>query len=156
MRNKLTVTLEFWILVYVEYCLLLFHRFNTSLLEDTYCINHKVFHCSRPTLKLDQKICLRLVVVWKLLCFYLSIICLCCSEPRFHFLHHNSHCIVMCDCKSFVCECLCFLFCFFANSTAATLASSLCSWLLFVHIFTFTFSHLADAFIQSDLQLGNT
>ncbi len=23
-------------------------------------------------------------------------------------------------------------------------------------IFTFTFSHLADAFIQSDLQLGNT
>ncbi len=26
----------------------------------------------------------------------------------------------------------------------------------YYHTFTFTFSHLADAFIQSDLQLGNT
>ncbi len=27
---------------------------------------------------------------------------------------------------------------------------------MFVFTFTFTFSHLADAFIQSDLQLGST
>ncbi len=28
--------------------------------------------------------------------------------------------------------------------------------LILMNVITFTFSHLADAFIQSDLQLGNT
>ncbi len=131
MRNKLTVTLEFWILVYVEYCLLLFHRFNTSLLEDTYCINHKVFHCSRPTLKPDQKkLAWDLVVaVWKSLCFYLSMICLCCSDG---FIFNITIRIVLsCVIVKVVCECLVFFFCnqYCCNvSELFVFLASLCSY----------------------------
>ncbi len=44
--------------------------------------------------------------------------------------------VLSCVIVKVVCECLVvvFLFLFFANSTAVMLATSLCSWLLFVHI----------------------
>ncbi len=56
--------------------------------------------------------------------------CLCCSDPQGSFLTSQivSYCIVMCECL------VVFLFLFFANSTAVMLATSLGSWLLFVHI----------------------
>ncbi len=59
----------------------------------------------------------------------------CCSEPRFHF-NITIRIVLSCVIVKVVCECLVvvFLFLFFANSTAVMLATSLCSWLLFVHI----------------------
>ncbi len=46
------------------------------------------------------------------------------------------------------CQCILFYFILFCKAEFSFKDFSL--------VFTFTFSHFADAFIQSDLQLGNT
>ncbi len=121
MRNKLAVTLEFG---YVEYRLLLFQRFNDSLLEDTYCINYKVFRrvWTRPK-KLAWGL---VVVVWKSLCFYLSMFCLCCSDPQGSFLTSQIvlYCHVWVSCCIFI-----FVFCKqYRVSDLFVFSASLCSY----------------------------